>query len=273
MEPVKESLFDECSEDEFNLSDEDLKHVVQNGDVTTIRSLGMAHRYLEGGLVIILHIRIRGISVEEHDGLCATVYRRPESMSLRERPEALITKATTDHMFGSYIQQPMLVSIIEKSEKEEERRELSVPSVVRLNSLDHCLRRSIERAESAVSSFGPFGRIANNRELDAAGVRGQVFSAVSDSHSVGEMIKGRTQVVNAVPDDQGPSIEGRWSADIQHGAVPPRIDIELFGDDVGIAILPLRQFSAVEFQVSFGMADLQEGTSEFRTDHALTLSV
>jgi hypothetical protein len=54
---------------------------------------------------------------------------------------------------------------------------------------------------------------------------------------------------------------------VERDSVTPNLDVDFFGDHIGLPIDPCPQFAKVEFQLFFGVADFQEGASELRTDH------
>src|ERR1035441_10666795 len=109
---------------------------------------GMCYGYNERCLVVVVHVSLGRINGEPCE-FCATFYRTPKEFdcgrdkdsSIILRPEA---KLLSRNIGDNHIEQPVLVSIIEIGEKPEQRRELTVRSIVRLRSLDSCLRSTAQ---------------------------------------------------------------------------------------------------------------------------------
>ena len=261
----RDSLQDDEPDNILDLSDEDFEDVLQGGDVLPGRPLMMADRYLEGRIVIIAHVRIT--TLEKHDGFCATVNRSLECINLRSGSVALDTNVAANGVPGRYIEKPMLVRIIEMTEEGEKGREILVPSIVRLHSLNLCLRRWVQVTQSAVSVISPFFGLDDDGELQVAPVGRGIFTTVADGQSIHKMVEGGTEIVDTVACDQGPAIQGRRMDYVERDSVTPNLDVDFFGDHIGLPIDPCPQFAKVEFQLFFGVADFQEGASELRTDH------
>lgn len=249
----------------LDLSNEDFDDVLQDTDMFPVRSLRMADRYVEGRVVIIAHVRI--IAVEFEDRFCLTVYRRLENSDCRGGTIGLNTNVSTPGVPGGYCEKPMLVRVIEVGEQGQKGRETLVDSVVRLQSLDLCLARSAERPEPPIPSGAPLLLFGDEGELKVSPFRRGISSAVPDSNCVDRMIESGTKIVKAVPGDQRPMIQRRGISDADCDAVA--LTIDLFGDDIGIAVLPRVHPVEINFQVFFGTADFEDGISELRTDHAI----
>jgi hypothetical protein len=100
--------------------------------------MSMASRYIEGRVVVIVHLRIRGIGLEEHNGFCATVYSGSKYIGHRGRKD-----------IDGYSEQLMLVRIVQMAKETGRRQEVMVPSIVRLQSLDSCLGHANSKSEAS----------------------------------------------------------------------------------------------------------------------------
>src|ERR1700687_6240818 len=73
-------------DDSSDLIDNPPKHVAESADMLPAWGGDVSYRYLEGNLVVIAHIGLRGNGLEKHN-LCATVYSSLEPIDLGRRPE------------------------------------------------------------------------------------------------------------------------------------------------------------------------------------------
>src|ERR1700676_1844692 len=153
----------------LDFRNEDFEDVLQDADMPPRRPLGMGHRYLERRLVIIVHIWIRRVNVEVHYNFCATVYAGPQKIrggKGTKNRETFQAELPADQMLGGYIEQPMLVSVVEVADESEQRRKFSVPSIIRLQSLDFCPRGGVQRSEPSISFLRPFLGVTDYRKLN-----------------------------------------------------------------------------------------------------------
>jgi hypothetical protein len=260
----------DCNPDNLlDLSNDSFEEVLQDADVHSMGTWGMGHSYIKGRLVIIVHIWIRGVGLEVENGICATVYSALEEMRLRKEHGSLEAKLPCRQMLGRYIEQPMLVSVVEVTDQSEERRYVSVPSIVRLQSLDSCLGRCAEAADLSIPVLGPIVGLRDDWKLNTAVIRGRSLTAISNGEAVSRVIKRGPQIMNAITGDQRPSIKGRGFTNIENDAVVATLSVELLDGDIGVCVKPRLPFSGVDFQVFLGTANLEDAGGELRSDHAV----
>jgi hypothetical protein len=257
--------------DASDLLNEDLQNIDKFSRRATGWPGGMSYGYYNGCLVLAVHIRLRR---GEHDirEFCATFYsaRVVEQLEAREFVTGVIeSQVTLSGVGDDHIEKPVLVKIVEFIEEAEKGRELRVPSIVRLRSLDSCLRSGRKgpnhRQGSVKVSHG-----ASDWKLERPFHRGRVASAIANSESVDKSVESRAEIVDTVPGDQGPSIERRGLLDFDDESVAATLGITLSGDAISLAVLPQNHFSTEDVEVFFGTAKLEQTASELRSDHAIT---
>jgi hypothetical protein len=159
-------------------------------------------RYAERAFVI--HTHFSGVSGE----FCAT-HEWPDGMGSRSFDRALEgAKAALRERVSHGMEKAVLVPIGQKAEKSEWLDARSLPYVMRLQPLDDCLRR----ARATKNREATVGLLHKDRKLDLVGARaafpGRLFERVPHK-LIGEVIKGRTVVLNAVADHYADAGIGR----------------------------------------------------------------
>lgn len=265
-------LKNETFNDTLNLCDESREDVPEFSERTPTWPSGMPYGYHKANLVLVFHIRTRRPNGEPCE-LCATFYsierepdgRRDEDIQIVWRRDVKV------HLLGigdHYVEQPVLVRIVEFGEQSQQGRELWVRSIVRLRSLEACLERVADIPESPFLFDKRFFGIGN-RELENIVLRRGVASAFSDGHGVNQIVQSSPEVMDAISRDERPSIERRVFPEIDDKTVAATIGVTLLGDNVRVSIFPCNNFRFDGLEVFFGAAEFQQGTSELRTDHAV----
>jgi hypothetical protein len=105
--------------------------------------------------------------------------------------------------------------------------------------------------------------------LQKALIDRRIDPAVSDRGSIDDTVKRCPEIVNAISGYKCPSVEGRAFPEVSYKAVAASIGITFLGDYVRVSALPCKDFRFEDFEVFFGAANFQQGTSELRTDHGV----
>ncbi len=272
---LHEDDLDDCQPNDLpDFGDEKFEYTLQAGGLLPGGFHGMANGYIQGRVVVVIHIRIRRIDLEECN-FCATFYRAVNKVGAGTASEwkTSETELSVDYVREGYIEKPVLIQVVQVSDEGKEGRKFSVESIVRLQSLNSCLRRSAQRSETAISFAWPIASPSDNRELNTPFIGGRVVPALADREAICGMIESRPQVVNAVPGDQRPSFEIGRNVDIQDDAVAARVSVTLLGESVGVSAKPGQSFGIEGIQVFFGMANLESTRGELRSDHAVHCTV
>jgi hypothetical protein len=255
--------------DLLHFVDENVKEIPDLTGVGPGWPLGVAHGYCEGRLAIILHISLRR-GESEIQKLCATYYRSAEIVKSRLADgwsdEA---KLPTDNMLHRHGEQSVLVRIVEFPDERKEGRQLMVPSLVRLRSLDSCLRVSAQIREPTFPLADETGLCVADRELQITKVRGRIRSAIPDSNAIDEVIEGGSKIMNTVPRNQTPTFKRGRFIDINANGVAATVQVAFLGENIRLSINPRLQFGLESVEMFLGSTYFEEAASEFRTDHAV----
>jgi hypothetical protein len=272
--PLKSRDFDNG----FDLFDESIEDISELGYVPSSGSLWMADGYEEGKLVVVLHIRIWRIDGKEQN-FCATFYRSTQDMDLRRRADSTgdqtkwseELKFTCCEMLHGYVEQPVLVRIVKVSNQAKEWRQALVRSIVRLQSLDYCLSRTVNGGRHpssrplVVKSFSG----ASDRKLEGIGIGRRASPAVSNRESINKVVECRSEVVDAIAADQRPTVDRRGLSDLNDHTVSAAVQIALLNDDIRVTLSPCDEFGIKSIEVFFGAAKLEIAGGELRSDHVI----
>lgn len=258
--------------DVFNLCDEVVENISEFGETASRWPSGMSYGYDNGCLVLVAHISIGRLQYKPHD-FCATFYRVPPEVDLlRDYDRSVVwhreAKFSADDIGDNNIEQPVLVRIVEVGEQAKQGREKWVRSIVRLRSLDYCLRSRVKERDPVLLS-GVVVRSTYDRELEFLPIRRGIPSSVSDGEPVNDVVKGGPEIMNTVSRNERPSFERGSTNDVNDSAVAFTLGVTLMGDDIRLSLGPCLDFNLKSLDVFFGAAELQETASEFRTDHAV----
>ena len=265
-------LENEALNDTPNLSDDDFEQIGEFAECASRRPSGMCYGYNEGCLVLVVHISLRRGENEIREfrstfyraAIVSDIWRDEDTHLSCERNAKFPARDIVDN----YIEQPVLVNVVELAEQGKERRQFGVRSIVRLRSLDSCLRISTKRGNPPLLSSVLLGG-ACNRELQDIKVRGKVSPTFFDRNSVDKIVQGGAEIMDAIASDERPMLQGRRICDLNDEAVAAALGVTLFGDNIRISFLPFNEFSLDSIEVFFGAAKLEKTTSELRTDHAI----
>ena len=132
---------------------------------------------------------------------CATFYRSPIVPDLRVDEEAAIlhwereAKLPASNIGDNYIEQPVLVNIVELTEHGKEGRQFGVRSIVRLRSLDSCLRVSAKCGKPPLLSAVEISSVGN-RELQSVEARWRISAALLDGNGINKIIESGAKIMN-----------------------------------------------------------------------------
>ncbi|HEY6765620.1 MAG TPA: hypothetical protein VI386_12670 [Candidatus Sulfotelmatobacter sp.] len=232
----------------------------------------MTYAYYDGGLVLEIHVRLRGVDSKprnfraEFQSLSSKIYDR-----LTAAGRQLEVKLPLTDLGCDYVEQPVFVKVIEVSEQSEQRREGWVPSIVRLHSFDFCLDGQTEVLDSIPLCIEPIGNVCN-RELENSGVQRRVLLGFVNGSSVDEMVKSGPQIMDAVSYEERPSVQRRVNFDfLDEVAVAGTISVDLLPDDVRVAVNPSLEFAIESIGMFFRPTELEPAMSKLRSEHTLTL--
>jgi hypothetical protein len=122
-------------------------------------------------------------------------------------------------------------------------------STVRLQSLDDCPRDWRDAPDFAALLVGPHGTVAKNGELRSlSDLRRQRGTGVGFREGVGEVVKGGTEIVNAVPDDK-PDTGGRLFEYFDPDEFLACLRIRLVGNVIRVSLAPPSVFRFQVLQV------------------------
>src|SRR6266481_5124063 len=236
------------------------------------RSGDMTFSYYNGSLVLELHVRLRGINSEpcnfcaRFQSLLPEIYDGPSAAGGQVE-----IKLPLPDLGRDYIEQPMLVKIIEVAEQGEQGREGWVPSIVRLQSLDFCPSRHTQTLDPPLA-FNEIGGGVRDRKLKSSFVSGRIDPAFMDGRRVDKMVKSATQIVNTIPDNARPTIQVRDGLNIlNEETVAGTVSVDLLADDVRVAVNPSLQFAVESIGMFFGASNFDPATSKLRSEHTLIL--
>lgn len=139
------------------------------------------------------------------------------------------------------LDQSVLVGVIEVAEDGKERRHGSVRSVVRLNALDRLTDGQTEFLDTPVLRPKVIGSVVD-QECRFPLVGRWVRLEFVNRNRVDEVIERRTQVVDRVTEQQGPSLERGRLQDRKNDAVACAVAIDLLRDCVRVFLHPSVQF-------------------------------
>lgn len=267
------NLENKALNDPFNFFDEDVKNVSKLSEPPPAWANGMSYGYHEGCLVFVVHISLWRVDGEPCES-CATFYRaKKEVYGRRNKNGPIIWRREAElallNVGNDYIEQPVLVRIVEFGEQPEQGRQLWVRSIVRLRPLKTCLDSFVGDRPKSPFLLGKCLASIGDRELKDVMLRRRIARAFFDGNGIDEVIEARPQVMNTVSGNKRPSVEGRLFRDLSDKTMAATIGVTLFGDSVRLSLVPCNEFRCDSLEVLFGASQFQEGTSEFSTDHAI----
>jgi hypothetical protein len=252
-----------------NILDKSIEKAPDLADAFPEWPLGVAHGYTEGRIAVVLHISLCRFEREEKN-FCATFYRSIEGMerwlSAQGGDEA---KLPADDTLHGDIEQSVLVSIVEFPDDRKEGRQFMVPSVVRLRSLDACLRITADHRQPARLLSSKPVRSIGDGELQILCTGRRIGPTVANGDSIDDVIQCAPKTVNAIASDQGPAIKGRRLLDGNDEAVAATISVAFFGENIRFSCDPRLEFGLKSIEMFLSTTHLQETTGELRTDHAI----
>ena len=217
-------MSDRINNNSPDLCDKATKQVVKNTNIYPGRSGDVGHRYSEGHLALVTHIRLRGVQNEERN-FCATFYgsgTQPIDVGATTRQWRDEVDLPAHSMVEYEIEHPVLVRIVEFTKDTEEGRKVLVRSIVRLRALDSCLRIRAQSGDSTPLLLKCAGTFRNGK-LERPEPLGSSASGLSDRQCVNEVIERGPEIMDTVASDEGPSVEGRVLTDFDSNAVAAKL--------------------------------------------------
>src|SRR5579883_303673 len=249
--------------------DENVEEIQNLTGVSARWPLGVANGYCEGRLAVILHIWLRR-GESEIEEFYAIYYRSLKVVEGGFANHGCDESEVPSHdVLHGQREQPVFIKVIEFPDERQEGRQLVVPSVVRLRSLNSCLRVTAQLREPSIPLRGKSLRLIRDWELQQTGVGRRIGTTVPDSNAVDNVIESASKVMNTITCDQSPTLKrGRFN-DVNANAVAATIGVTFFGKDIRVSINPRVKFGLESIEMFLGTTYLEEAASEFRTDHAV----
>lgn len=148
--------------------DQEFQDGLNSGQFHTGRPRGVAYGYYQGEICIVLHIGLWRIK-EEFSNFCVIFYSAgmEKKMGWHKRVRAGKAQRPLRQLGHDYIEEPVLVSIVQVPHEGEERREgrWSCRSVVRLYALDFCPHSRAQGVDSFKRPLGEVFRSVGNGKL------------------------------------------------------------------------------------------------------------
>ena len=148
-----------------------------------------------------------------------------------------IMPARVPSLVHSYVEQPVLIPVVEVSEQSEQRRKAFVRAIVRLHDLDFCPHATAERPDR---SFFPSEqlRAVTDRKGEEFGLWGRITLGLEDGDGIKEMIQCTPQVVDDITGDERPCDQIGRLENFDYVAVPGEIRACLFNESIRLTINP-----------------------------------
>ena len=220
--------------------------------------------YAEGRLEIHVHFRFRENGGPRASSYYCAVFKRasgPFDGAGRHHDVSRTPMGRALDQEEGQMGQPMLIEVRKLVEHPEGVRCEVIPSLVRLQPLDVCLRewvdatdlRSTSRLKQSRSGSGSslLVHVPEDGELGTLGdIRGQRVPGVGDGEFEGEVVEGGTEVVKALPNDEAE--QGGWRVeDFEPNNALAHLRVEFVDEFIRVSFLkPSENFVFQDLQVS-----------------------
>lgn len=245
------------------------------GELAPIGSGWMSKGYHDHRFMVVLQIRLRRDGSDPCD-FCAIFYAAPvvvddvTPIGVWRRNEAHLPLLDIGQ---DYIEQPVLVRIIEIAEQPKQRRDFCVRSFVRLYRLNCVQKRGAgDEFEAAIPSIRVVQGVTDNGELDRPFLfdRKWLHSLVANG-SVKHMVESGPEIMNSISSAKRPPFNGRLVCDVDKDAVAASVNLTFFLGNVRFAVRPFHEFALECVNMLVCTPDFVPATGEYSTDHAVIL--
>jgi hypothetical protein len=194
----------------------------------------MPDAYFKGHAEVHLHIRLR-FGKEDPSDLCI-VFQRLAGVGnfIGERDDwRLPADSSLGDSEDPWSDEPVFVGVVELTEKAKGTGCKVVPSLVRLRVMNDSLRVICEGFDAPLRICPLFVGIRDG-ELEAALLRGRVFSACTNGEVVNGEVESAPEVVHSVAEEQSPSHKVRFLSEAQVESVLHAFSLDLGLEGIGV---------------------------------------
>jgi hypothetical protein len=218
----------------------------------------LPEEYVEGQQGVHVHLRVEALREGRGTGLvgcdlCAVFKRTKIDVDGSGQVGSVREVSPSADSDLRDMRRSMFVHVVKLTKHPEGVRRVLIPSIVRLQSLDDCLRSWID-VPDFVTAFAlrPFS-VAKDRELGSSieGVRQGATSLMPDSEFVGEIVEGRAEVVEAVPDDEAEACRD-WFGEFDVSELLAALTVDMTDVSVSMSLSPLTNLRVKSVQVVGG---------------------
>jgi hypothetical protein len=184
----------------------------------------LAPAYCEGRGALHVHFRVASAKRPVARNYCAAFNRAPLNFDVRGAPWVGRVEVDGCRDGERYVRQSVFISV---GELAEGRKTYAVPSIVRLQVLDDCLRGWVDAPDHVSAFVRELLHTTEEGESRLTGnFAGQAAPVVRESEFVGEVVEGGTEVVEAVAYDE-PELSGRLLKDFGPDEILAALRVEL----------------------------------------------
>lgn len=226
------------------------------GYLDTSRPARMAEAYCKGCLILVFHVKQRRVNGERHDFSAIYNVVGIGSGRLNDMPEGIFDVSLSALLpRDNYVQQSVLVTIIEVSDKREQRGKQFVHSMVRLYPLNVCPHCAAQRPDSPFLLMEAI-RAVGDGELEFPFVAGKDGRGLMDGNGIDKMIERTSKIVDTISSDQRPPVPIR-DCEINGNIIAAPLRVTIFGEAVRLRIFPNQNLINDGFGVFLCTTDLQ----------------
>ncbi|HXT74464.1 MAG TPA: hypothetical protein VN785_11485 [Candidatus Angelobacter sp.] len=220
----------------------------------------MADAYREGRLVIVVHIEGGWLNGKRENISAILNFSAEVTDRLDEVPARMMDIGLrVEFLTKGYLDNPVLVPIVEIPQQGKQGRVRWMSSVVRLYGFDscpHCLAQGGDSVPLRIEGI-PF--VADG-ELKTPLLVNRQGGLLRDGYAVDQMVERRTQVVNEVTEKQTPAIPVRDRVEFDSEPVKTTFRVMVLGQGVRLFFLPSTNFVTDGFGVFLCTAEFQDVT-------------
>lgn len=251
---VEDGLGDSLYDDVDLISDE-----AEDGPQTVLRSARWPRRVLDcdGKLQrrIETHIRLWNLQ-GDYQGFCA-VFDLPFPEINRDLLARMNLQGMQEIGLGlggrDYVEQSVLIRIIEVPQQGQEWREGRMVTMVRLQRLDRC-NRPITQAVQPSFTYGDIETLVviSDGELESSVSRRRSGLRLMDRNRVNQVVERRSHTVQRVTRDQRESGRRKRCQQGDDQAMAGTLFVSMTSDSVRLQVVPCRDFAVESLEVFFG---------------------
>lgn len=217
----------------------------------------MADAYHESCIVFVLYVKCRRLNGERQDIAAVLNFSGEVCDRLDDKGSGTLDANLASLLHAtSDLEQPVFIAIVEVPKKAEQRRMCLMCPVVRLYSLNDCPHCAAQMLNSVGLPDEIFVRIGD-RELQDPFIGRRVGFGLANSDCVDKMVKGGTQVVNEITENQCPPVKVGDGRQLKVDAVELTLRIVILGENIWILLFPNGDFVPDGFGVFICTLDFE----------------